>query len=89
MTTEEYMNKNFQSGDTVKVVMNNRTERLIILDRPGLYTTPGHTQYPTGEITPEGEPSIVVYISLSQPPRPEGEGIPISQVRDVILVERP
>jgi hypothetical protein len=89
MTTEEYMNKKFQSEDIVKVYFYDGTERLIVLDRPGLYTRPSQTVYPTYEIIPGGEPEIVVYQSLDRPTRPEGEGIPISQVRDVIVVERP
>jgi hypothetical protein len=85
MTTEEYLNKDFKSGDTVKVILNDGTERVIVLDRSGLYTRPPITEYPSGRIIPGGEPNIIVHISLSQSTRPEGEGIPISLVQDVML----
>jgi hypothetical protein len=86
MTPQEYLDKKFRLGNTVKVVFNDGTDRTIVLDRPDLYSHPGDTGYLTGLGTPDGEPSIVVYISLSQPTSPKAEVIPISQVRDVIQI---
>jgi len=87
MTTEDFNNKNFELSDKVRVIMNDGTERIIILGNSNLYSTPGHRDYLTGEVTPEREPVIIVQHSFNRPTLPEGEGIPISQVRDVIKID--
>jgi hypothetical protein len=87
MEIEVFNTMGFQAGDFVRVTMNDGSEEVIQLERGEIYmSAPERRNYTTGEVVPANPPSIVVQGNLE---RPEGRGIPIEDVFDVVFISRP
>ena len=86
MKIEVFNTKGFKGGDFVKVIMNDESEETIQLERGVIYMgSPERRKYTTGEIIPAKPPCIVVLGNLETP---QGRGIPIAEVFDIVLVNR-
>lgn len=86
MEIEVFNTNGFYAGDFVRVIMNDGSEENIQLERGEVYMgSPEKKHYTTGEIIPATPPSIVVKATHDTP---AGRGIPITEVRNVILIQR-
>ena len=84
MTIVEFNLKGFNAGDWVRVIKIDGSEETIQLERGEAYAgTPERTNYLTKEIIPGTPPSIVVQAT---PETPQGRGIPLEDVEDVVLL---
>jgi hypothetical protein len=84
MEIEIFNTKGFHAGDFVRVIMNDGSEEIIQLERGEVYMgSPEKRNYITGEVVPATLSSIVVHGNLESP---QGRGIPIEDVRDVIRI---
>ncbi len=87
MEIEVFNTKGFRKGDNIKVVMNDGSYEIIELERGEIYMgSPESRNYSTGEIISATSPCIVVQGNLETP---QGRGIPIADVLDVIFINRP
>ncbi|MBC7748694.1 MAG: hypothetical protein H7Z76_09005 [Methylotenera sp.] len=84
MKIENFNVKGFKGGDFVKVIMKDGSEETIQLERGQIYMgSENKKEYLTGKIIPGVSPSIVVQAT---PENPEGRGINIEDVEDVISI---
>jgi hypothetical protein len=84
MKIEIFNGMGFKKGDFVKVIKYDGSEEKIQLERGEIYMgSPEKRHYTTGEIIPGTPPCIVVQGTFD---RPKGDGIPIADVEDVILL---
>ena len=86
MEIEVFNAKGFEAGDFIKVFMNDGSEEVIELERGDIYMgSPDRNKYQTDEIIPGTPPCIVVQGNHEHP---EGRGIAVVDVSDVILIKR-
>ncbi len=84
MEIEIFNTREFHAGDFVRVIMNDGTYEIIQLERGQVYLgSPEKRHYTSGEIIPATPPCIVVQGNLEHP---EGRGIPIEDVWDVVRI---
>lgn len=87
MEIEVFNTKGFKAGDFIKVIMYDGSEEIIQLERGVVYMgSPDKKKYQSDEIIPGTPPCIVVQGNHEHP---EGRGITLVEVSDVILIKRP
>lgn len=86
MTIEDFNQVGFDAGDFVKITLQDGTNKLVQLKDGKAYSGhPSESSY-TGQS--KGREEVKPCIVIQNPSKPEGDGIPLEEVQEVILVKK-